>query len=411
MNNERRASSRIQMIRQNTQRPLLTKNISFISPENKRTREILKNLGNVTDPSYARSLNPTDADRPGYQGERFNKKGIRVKQSMCINAIRDLVDTSKPVPLFEDPTNSLPLTDSELSLVDKSTLVDMDDVKYKVGDIITKKNNKYEVSVNNTLNKIQVNEDLLEYTKQVANKGDMLQAPIFFVIIAPSIPHVMFMVIYEGKLYTAGYGYSDTTAKRAEDIYHKVQMLKGAIYSADYLTPTINQQCQIVWIGFLTPKILENLDNEFKKVHTIIYDGENDDTDTSKIVLSNDAILYSNTTYSESASVLPTSLGINNCLMWVKQITGIDLRCGMINMPTNCQEVSEEEFNEFKNMYINHSPELVDFIGNLQKRLLKKRGLFGGKRYYKRKTNKKRTCNRRINNGRRKFHGRKTRKH
>jgi hypothetical protein len=330
---------------------------------------------------------------------------------MCINAIQDLVDTNNPLPLFEDPKDSLPVTDSELRLVDKFTLVDMDDIKYKVGHITKYKDNTYSVSVDNTLNRIQVNQALQEDTKQVANTGNMLQAPIFFIIIAPSIPHVIFMVVYEGKLYTAGYGYNDVKAVGAQDIYHKVQLLKGAIYSADFLTPDITQQCQIAWIGLLTPKILENLDNEFKKVHTITYDGNLDDTETSKIVLSNAAMLNSNTIYSESASVLPTSLNINNCLMWVKRITGIDLRCGIANMPTNCEEVSEEEFAEFKNLYINHSPALVDFLGNLQKRLLRKRGLFGGKRYYKRRTNKKCTHRRRKTHGRLKFHGHRTRKH
>ena len=155
---------------------------------------------------------------------------------------------------------------------------------------------------------------------------------------------------------------------------------------------------------------MDNLDKEFKKVESINYKGEiTDDIIDGKseeiIILSNNALLNTSTTYSETASVLPKQLKINNCLMWTKQITGVDLQCGMLNLPTYCKEISEEEFATFKNLYKNNSPDLVNFIDNLQKRLLTKYG--GYIKRYKRKCTRKR----RKTSGTRKHHIRKTLKH
>lgn len=349
---------------------------------------LIKKYGkNILDPNLVKEMNPKP---PSYQDYRQKSDGKIVKQSMCINAISDLARISNPLALFQESSISqkLPPIDTDLLFQSPNILINNTEQheEYIVDQIYSLGgDDEIEIIIDNlTPDVLTINQDI----KHDINDDDITKNPIYFVIVAPT-PHVMLLILHEGNLYSVGYGYSDDNAKSGK--IHTFDILNGAIYSADFLTPKEKQQCKIIWIGYLTSAILTNLENEFKKTTKIIYNGIEDNNNI--ITLSNKCTLVSTSKYGELASIAPSYFNLNNCLIWIKQIINVDLRCGSINNPTNCKEITTEEFQIFKTLYKNNSLELQKHIRSITDRL--RRWLGGKKSKSKRKKTSKCKTNKR----------------
>ena len=112
---------------------------------------------------------------------------------------------------------------------------------------------------------------------------DYNDPPIFFII--TSNIHAIFCTIVDGSLFSLGFGYSGVTQKpliqkakdsgimTVEQIAHMLETLPGALYTADYLLPNIDQKSQISWIGYLTRNIMQNITNYLDQAETVRLDG------------------------------------------------------------------------------------------------------------------------------------------
>jgi hypothetical protein len=348
--------------------------------------KLIKKFGNVLDPNVAKEMNPNP---PMYKDYRTTKRGTTTseKESMCINAISDLARSSQPLALF-DMSETLPPFDTDL-VFEPPNILKNEGEEYIIDKIFSPNNNdEINIIINNlSPGLLTINQDI----KNDIDDNDITKNPIYFVIVSPT-PHVMLLILHEGNLYTVGYGYYDASAKSGK--LHTFDILKGAIYTADFLTPDERQQCKIIWIGYLTSDILTNLDNEFKKTTSIFYNKGKIDNNNI-VTLSNECVLVSSSSkYSELASVSPSYFNLNNCLMWMKHIININLRCGSINNPTNCKEITMEEFETFKTLYKSNSPKLKDYIRSITDRLA--RWLGGKKTKAKRKKRKCKTNKRKL---------------
>ena len=201
---------------------------------------------------------------------------------------------------------------------------------------------------------------------------DYNDPPIFFII--TSNIHAIFCTIVDGSLFSLGFGYSGVTQKpliqkakdsgimTVEQIAHMLETLPGALYTADYLLPNIDQKSQISWIGYLTRNIMQNITNYLDQAETVRLDGV---VDRGKYIdFSENCIINVNKGYSESSGIIHKNT--TNCIKWVQEITGIQLSCGVLVKPENCTAVTQEQWNEFKDAYQNNSAILTEVIERIQ---------------------------------------------
>lgn len=103
---------------------------------------------------------------------------------------------------------------------------------------------------------------------QAIFRPKMLERPIVFMVVTNQ-PHTGIYIWLDGHLYSFGYGYSD-------DVPGPIR--RGSIYSIDLLLRT-DAEARIVWVGMLTPYIIQRLQEELNKVTQIEFFVEKDDLD------------------------------------------------------------------------------------------------------------------------------------
>jgi hypothetical protein len=212
----------------------------------------------------------------------------------------------------------------------------------------------------------------VELCEQLKLGIDYDSPPIFFII--TSNIHAIFCTIVDGSIFSLGFGYNGVTQKpliqkakdsgiaAVEQVAHMIETLPGALYTADYLLPNIDQQSQISWIGYLTHNITENIIKYLNQAEMVRLDGVVDKG--TKIDFSENCIINVNKGYSEASGILHKNT--TNCIRWVQEITGIQLSCGVLVKPENCMAVTQEQWNEFKNAYEYNSSTLREVIERIQ---------------------------------------------
>jgi hypothetical protein len=226
--------------------------------------------------------------------------------------------------------------------------------------------------------KVVVNEILTEAAKNVHRN----QRPIVFLVVC-GVPHAMIYIIHENTLYTVGFGYNDQhkngiikDALRKSDnpimksIAHSIEVLNGSLYSADYLMPELEQIGKIVWIDYLDENILHRIQDELNHSTAVMYNGTYKSNRNRPIFeLSQNCTVMVQQKYCEAAGFMHN--GTTNCIRWALQILDIRLNCGFLQNPMKCKEVNEEQFNLFKENFLNPG-NLETIINNIQQRLTPK---------------------------------------
>jgi hypothetical protein len=212
-------------------------------------------------------------------------------------------------------------------------------------------------------------------------------------LIAIKAPHALIVIrTPDGKNYSCGYGYfghvnagevsklqrvHKVTAKLVKDsAAHTIQPLRGALYTADYMTPNQTHEAKIIWVGLLSQEIINNINTTLATAVELNIGGNYEDISSEYICetcdtrtvapIKNVACMDSdcngnmrliakpniisilemklsvNSIYLESAAFIKN--GFYNCFEWAKSILGIQyLNCGFTGNPFNCVHVTNEE--------------------------------------------------------------------
>ena len=209
------------------------------------------------------------------------------------------------------------------------------------------------------------------------NIGQGLDNPLVF-FITSNIPHASIVIrTANGRLYSCGYGYYgdvepgeapveaglqrivekidnafDLERRLGLNLPHKVEALRGAIYSPDMMDP--EKVARIAWVGRLTHRIVGRLNAFLNKTQEIYFGGNYADIDKhGHIPISDKTALTLPDVYMESASMWTrgasvwTSAQIYwNCMEWAKSILDIKLDCGPMSHPVSCTPVTEQEVSD-----------------------------------------------------------------
>lgn len=365
--------------------PALTFNDLQIIDKYKESHNI-----DITNPHEVIRLNPK---RPVYSGQRTKRNGDVITDNLCMSAL-GMFYSGEALPLFTG--DNLPKLDVDYAVIQKEKrikpTVSFDSDNFEIVEIENETNSFPIVELSGDFDtgycEFSIERPSIIESGSVIEMNSSIEiGSLYFVIIASSIRHAMIAVISNGKLYTIGYGHAGGSKP---GLTHALETLGGAMYSADYLTPTIKQGCNIVWVGFLDDSMKNHINEEFKKVTKIRYNGE---IEENTITLKNYAILESATNYSELASVF--SVFGENCITWVNKIIGLNLNCGAIPTPNGCRGITAEEFNNIRDFY--QSTKLTGVVLEIQSRLMMPQGRLGfGVKRRKRLTKKIKRTRKRL---------------
>ena len=249
--------------------------------------------------------------------------------------------------------------------------------------------------------------------------------------------HVIIYIIHEGQLYNCGFGYmdkkypsenkyhqklnsiTDYTSKQDTDMFKQITTFVenakdtvttkvGSIWSVDAVIPEGDQDAKISWICFLDEGILNRIQEFLNNAININFEMDRD------YIVKNTTKIEVSDPYLMGVGFLPGQRGYN-CLLWAQKILNINIDCGILNRPNECQPVSNEEFLSLKENMFNKRilPQIVSAIqrrltstycSTISKKIGTCLGIKGGKtKKYKKRTNnkrikknKKRTNNKRI---------------
>ncbi len=124
-------------------------------------------------------------------------------------------------------------------------------------------------SVTVPIKSLKIHSNIIDAVKPDYSEIEKFAIPIYFIINAPRVGHMSLMILYQGVLYSTGFGFLG--GKHDIGIFHKISDVlgKGAFYSPDYLIDphTIFEKetgkdvykYDIVDIGYFTPTHLDRL--------------------------------------------------------------------------------------------------------------------------------------------------------
>jgi hypothetical protein len=296
--------------------------------------------------------------------------------------------------------------------------------------------------------------------KEISNSVG--QALVF--LIGIKVPHALIVIrTPDGKNYSCGFGFHGAITPGETPIIskvhslasklfskktsHKVEPLRGAVYTADYMTPDRTREAKIIWVGILSHEILGRLNatlsTSFGPGRVLTLEGEYKDISTTfkcancgiktvapyskpfcmdpdcknpkpikersakNIISILEMVLTVDSIYLEASAFVRGNF--YNCIEWAKHILGIPyLNCGIKGNPNDCLNVTEDEIGNIITAYEQNHAGLPNIIQSVQDRLSKK-GVMrrikdcvccsGGKR--RRKINKKYTKRLRLHSRRR----------
>lgn len=314
-------------------------------------------LGKFDDPNIKADIEQYNPPRPELTGSRINSKGEEVKADMAIKALSSFY-RGEPLPIFQyDEGLSLDNYLPEMLNNPRYISRDADGNTY-----ITK-------GIAPTDEKPKLNANI--------RSGYEHNNHIVFAITS-SVHAILCILSQDGILYTVGFGYdSDPQQTKllnvlrenktiGERVAHALEELTGALYTADYLLPSINQACKIAWVSYLTKSICDELENYLAQTTSIIYSLKQQG---GKYIVTNKCTLTVNQTYSEASGVI--NRNSTNCIRWLKNILGVKLNCGiLVDDPGSCMGVERDEWEALANALERSDNYLVEeTIRTIQQRL------------------------------------------
>lgn len=229
----------------------------------------------------------------------------------------------------------------------------------------------------------------------VANHDLIKNAPLVMIITAKSMEHAIIFIIHCNILYTAGFGYSGKNPSSLQrvpgirnSLTHNFESMIGAIYTSDYLQPSEQHKCQIVWVGLLDTQMCTNMGTYLASTTSISYNLQfpsqlkdeplndpptADDYDTM-VYLSPKAILtIDDAPYCQLANLGPSANIQMNCLKWAVTMLNANIYCGpsaasigILSKPSTCRQVNEDQINEIFNNWINPHKSPLELIHTLK---------------------------------------------
>jgi hypothetical protein len=255
-------------------------------------------------------------------------------------------------------------------------------------------------------------------------------------LIAIKCPHALIVIrTPDGKNYSCGFGYSgDVNADEAprlrrahaaatnlqstansilptaisgrlpKDIAHTIEPLRGAIYTADYMTPKQMHEAKIIWVGILSRDIIDNINATLATAVELDIGGNYADISTEyrcdncgirtvapiknvacmdtqcngtmrhvgkeNIISILEMKLSVRSIYLESAAFIKHGT-FYNCFEWAKSILSIQyLNCGLMGNPFKCLHVTDDEIGIIINAYARlDNRQLQTIIKRVQDRL------------------------------------------
>ena len=313
---------------------------------------------NSLEQSAAEDFKHYNRPRPKYNDMRVTSEGKEIQADMAINALGNFYH--RALPIFE--------YESEI-ILEEDLPNHLSYSKYIYTDEDGNKSTSENIhGVKPTLNRL---------ISDQAKETDEKNRPIVFAL--TSVKHAILCILSEdGNLYTVGFGYSGTDQQTkllntlrmnenyGEDIAHHIEVINGALYTADYLLPENTMACKISWIGYLDEPICERLEEYLQQTQTIVYSLKK--TGRDKYFVRNECTLIVNQKYSESSGVI--NRGATNCIRWVQQILGVQLNCGLVSIPGQCMGIEDDEWEEIANGLEDRNVNTVyDTIKKIQHRL------------------------------------------
>jgi len=216
------------------------------------------------------------------------------------------------------------------------------------------------------------------YELEINQITKMSNLPIYIIIKIGKGIHVIILMLYRGKVYTIGYGYSGQLKANNNYLHYG----NGALYSPDYLfSPNANFKNTIIDIGIMSSLNLSKIEEYINKVHNITSMLEKvDDTDvkTYSNILTGDLGKYN--TYSNR------NVPVMNCTSFITRIFN-HLDCSNFGLddPAKCKTVpplTDEKLQTFIELYKGKdtSEKIIKMIQLLHRNPVRKQAWFGGKK-------------------------------
>ena len=344
---------------------------------------------------------PGDLEKPPEHlplyGQRTNRAGEVVNDYVAGAALTALHGTGPALPIFEYYTTGFGMGKNLPDRLKASAIIE--------GAIVEGKTFEYSYNIPLTKPITQLNQLLQADLDGLAKDSPVYNRPLVF-LVASGAPHAMIYIISGGKVFSVGFGFhgpsgqeklpTKLAAAGQAGLAHSVEIINGALYSADYLMPTKNQSAKLAWVGFLTDDIIANIKKDLVQVTNIIYTGTIGSGMGYNV--SYNCMLEFGQGYCEAAGFI--NRGTTNCILWAQSKLNINIDCGFSGNPKNCSPILQDEFADLvQNM--NDGPELNNIVTAIQKRLTvgnictlisRRLGLCGG-RSSKRRKNKNKNKN------------------
>ncbi len=197
----------------------------------------------------------------------------------------------------------------------------------------------------------------LRLRKDLMRASNSSKKPLIFVF--ASHAHVMLAVVYEGSIYSIGYAHvveDDHIARgkmpagidpsQLQDYVdpHTFEVMRGVLWSCDYVMPGINHPVKVPWVDYLDHNMALRLNDYLSKVSYI--EIEKQTIGGGEVVSNQTQLFLDRALYLKSAAQLsPIFTGKDkalNCILWASYIIGKDFSCGLLNDPKDCKTIPDE---------------------------------------------------------------------
>jgi hypothetical protein len=314
-------------------------------------------VGQFDNPNAVKDIQQYNPERSKYTDTRTTSAGKEVRADMAINALQTFYHTVLPIFTYD---NGLKLDKSLPSKLDANVSDNGDGSSYIIQTIDTADP------------KPQLNANIRSGLKFYQRYNHIVFA------LTSSVHAIICILSSNGILYTVGFGYLGAPqqtkllnalrqGKRiGQRIAHAMEIITGALYTADYLLPKNTHACKIAWVGYLTKSMCDRLQSYLDETTSIVYSLQNK---TSSYFVTNNCTLTVNQKYSEASGVI--NRDTTNCIRWLQKILGVQLNCGIIvDDPASCIGIEETEWEDLADAIEEKNLKLVEqLIGEIQHRL------------------------------------------
>jgi hypothetical protein len=333
---------------------------------------------------------------PRLFGQRMNRAGQVVDDYVAGSAL-SVLHYGPPLPIFEYSNKDVTMGSNLPAKLRQYADVDGSTFQY-TSDVPSKKPIR------------ELNRLLKRDLDELDNNSPVYDRPLVF-LVASSAPHAMIYIISSGKVFTVGFGYLGSPGRTKlprtleaagqPGLAHTFEILNGALYSADYLMPNDNQGAKLVWVGFLTDDIIDNIKQDLVQVNSIVYTGTIDARGVYNV--SYNCMLGFGQGYCEAAGFINKDT-TTNCILWAQSKLNIKVECGWAGNPKECRPILPAEFDDLRNN-MNNGPRLIDIVTDIQARLAvgnictqisRRLGICGGRSSKRRKNIKRKNKNKKT---------------